>query len=447
MQAQNDAGLSLELLRYFRAGAQGGGSQTVVDVFCRVPLLLVNPIGVGGGEGGAFRFGVVVKDSAGLELVSRSWLETIRADLLRTRSASTVEQLSFAAKPGRYSIEVSVTDSATGRVEHRQATFDAFAQSPPPPASDLLLATDIRAAGPGDSVTRSGEVRKGHLVLATTGHPVLTPRSAKLGYYLELYPARGETLSVAVRVLSDSGKQLVAVPGSPLAVPANGGFSEGVVDLQGLPPGSYQLEVAASSPDFKATRTAAFGMAGMETIATVEAVKSQGEWPAGLTEAQLDSAYNPLDVLMTSDERGEYSTLSFEGKIRWLRAFWAKRDPTPGTPANEDRDRFYAFVKEANRKFYEGGSSQRPGWSTDRGRIFLKQGPPDEAYSRKVSASGNPYEVWRYTRSRAYTYIFMDLTRFGNYTLIYTNDPREVSMPGWDQLLGPDALRDITQQD
>lgn len=449
MQGQNDAGLGLQTVRYYRGGGAGGsasGGQTVVDVFCRVPLLLVNPIDAGGG--GAFRFRAVVKDSAGLELVTRSWLENIGAEVLRTRGASTVEQLSFAARPGRYLIEVSVTDSATGRVERRQATLDAFGPAPAPAASDLLLATDVRAmTGPGDTVTGSGEVRKGPLIMTTTGHPVLTPVATKLGYYLELYPAQPETVSVAVRVLSDSGKQVVAIPPAPLAVGAGGGFSHGVLDLAGLPAGSFQLEVTATGPGFQVSRTAGFGMSGLETISTAAATVAAAEWPAGLTETQLDSMYAPLDVLMTADERGVYSTLTLEGKVAWLRKFWSKRDPTPGTPANEERDRFYNLIREVNRRFYEGGSSKRPGWSTDRGRIYLKQGgPPDEVYSRKVSASGNPYEVWRYTRSRGLTYIFMDLTRFGNYTLIYTNDRTEASRPGWDTLLGPDALRDLELQ-
>jgi len=443
-EAQNDSSFTLQAVRYYRAGQPGQGSQTAVDVFCRVPLPLVTPLEAGGG--GAFRFSVVVRDTGGLQLASFSRLEPLRAELLRARGASTVEQFAFAARPGRYTIEVSVTDSATGRLERRQMVVDAFDQSPQ--ASDLLLASDIRAvSGTADTILRMGEVKKGPLVLTTTGRPVLTPVEAKLGYYLELYPGRAETTAVSVRVLTDSGKQVVAVPPAPVSVGAGGGFAYAVLDLAGLPPGRYRMEVAAAGPGFQVSRNAPFGMAGLETIQVEAAMAAAGEWPAGLTEAQLDSAYSPLDYLMTQDERGVYSTLSLEGKRTWLKQFWAKRDPTPGTARNEQREQFYEAIAQANKKFYEGGASARPGWSTDRGRIFIKQGPPDEVYSRKVSASGNPYEVWRYTRSRLYTYIFMDLTRFGNWTLIYTNDKTEVSRPGWDTLLGADALHDIVQQD
>ena len=66
VQDQDEAGVSVSVVRSYRPAS----SQTVVDVFARVPLLLVNPIGTAG-TGGAFRFVVSVRDSAGLELVSQ----------------------------------------------------------------------------------------------------------------------------------------------------------------------------------------------------------------------------------------------------------------------------------------------------------------------------------------------------------------------------------------
>jgi len=442
-QTQSDSGLAVQAVRFYRANREGRGPLTTVDVFCRVPLAIVNPIQAGGA--GRFRFDVVVRDTAGLVLTRSSKQEPVRAVSLHTRGASTVEQFRFGAQPGRYVVEVTVTDSASGRSVRRQLEVVAFAQ--PPSASDLLLATDIRASSDADSVLQAGEVQKGGLVLTTTGHPVLTPVAAKLSYYLELYADQAETVTVALRVLTDSGRPVVSVAGGRLPIGAGGGFSQGMLDLTGLPAGNYRLEVVATGPGPEVTRTGSFSMSGLETVQTAAAMLAERAWPAELSEAQLDSAYAPLDYLMTQDERGVYSSLSVDGKRKWLAQFWAKRDPTPGTSVNEARDQFYAAIDFANRKYYEGGASARPGWSTDRGRIFIKMGMPDEVYSRKVSASGNPYEVWRYTKTRLYTYIFMDLTRFGNWTLIYTNDPREASRPGWEALLGSDALRDLEQQD
>ncbi len=434
---QNESVVSLSAVRFYRPAS----SQTVVDVFCRVPLLLVTPIGQSGG--GAFRVAVSVKDSAGLELVSQTWLTPVRAELLHARGASTSEHLRFAARPGRYAVAVTVTDSASGRIARAATDVEAYGHAPG--GSDLLLANDLRLAAPGDTSARSGEVRFGSLFVSTSGEPVLTPQASKLAYYFELYPARAESASVAARVVTESGTQVVAIAPSAVSMPAEGGFTNGVVDLAGLPPGKYRLEVTATGPDSQVTRSAPFGMTGFESVASAAAIMEAAAWPAALSEAELDEAYAPLMYLMTASEQGQYSSLSVEGKRSWLRQFWGRRDPSPGTNRNEERERFYAAITEANRRYREGGASAIPGWNTDRGRIFIKYGAPDEVYTRRVQQGRQPYEIWKYTRSRALRYVFMDLTQFGNYTLIFTNDVREKSRPDWQELLGPDGLRDVEQ--
>jgi GWxTD domain-containing protein len=188
-----------------------------------------------------------------------------------------------------------------------------------------------------------------------------------------------------------------------------------------------------------------FGMTGFETVVQAAAVVAAAEWPASLAEPELDEAYQPLIYLMSAAEQGVYSSLSVEGKRKWLRQFWARRDPTPRTGRNEERDRFYSAIEETNHRFREGGASAIPGWRTDRGRIFIKYGAPDEVVERKVQTGSSPYEIWKYMRNRNLRYVFIDLTRFGNYTLIYTNDIRERSRPDWRELLGDDGLRELEQ--
>jgi GWxTD domain-containing protein len=164
---------------------------------------------------------------------------------------------------------------------------------------------------------------------------------------------------------------------------------------------------------------------------------------ADATEAQLDSLYGPLLYLMQADERGIYSTLTVGGKRDYLRRFWARRDPTPGTPRNELEAEFYGRIAEANRKFREGGAAQIPGWRTDRGRIYVRYGAPDEMLRRPQPPGALPYEAWKYTRQRLLKYCFVDLTRFGNYVLVWTNDRQEKSEPNWRQLLGYEAYEEV----
>ncbi len=430
--------VQLRVVRFYR-----GGLLTFVEGFCRVPTAAVSPL-LGPGEGAAYRISLTVRDSAGLELTAQAWSRSVPRSMLGVAGASLVEHFAFAARPGRYTIDVGITDSATGRVSRQRGDVTAFAASPG--ASDLLLGTRIRqAAGPADTVPGPGEVRKGDVFVEASGRPVLTPDQARLGYYVELYTQAAETATVVARVTGTAAGQIVATAPQQVPLGAGGGATRGILDLGGLPPGSYRLEVTATIRGDELVRSAEFGMAGFETEAAIAATPPAppADRFAALTESQLDSLYAPLVYLIEADERGVYATLTQDGKRRFLRKFWARRDPTPGTPRNEEQESFYARIAEATRQFREGGAAQIPGWRTDRGRIFIRYGPPDEVLSRPQAGSTAPYEVWKYTKTRVRKFVFYDVTRFGNYSLIWTDERREPSRPNWRDLLGAEAVQDV----
>jgi len=164
---------------------------------------------------------------------------------------------------------------------------------------------------------------------------------------------------------------------------------------------------------------------------------------SGAAEAQLDSLFAPLLYLAEQRELTIYPGLTVEGKQRFLREFWRRRDPTPGTAANEAEDGFYRRIAEANQRFREGGAARIPGWRTDRGRVFIRYGDPDDVRRDPQTGADRPWEAWKYTKSRELKFVFLDLTRLGNYSLIYSNDRQERNPGDWEQLLSQDAVREI----
>jgi len=76
----------------------------------------------------------------------------------------------------------------------------------------------------------------------------------------------------------------------------------------------------------------------------------------------------------------------------FIEDFWKLRDPTPGTPENEYKEEIARRFDHANKRF----SETRPGWMTDRGRIYMILGEPN-SYDRYPGTSGIvPCEVWYY---------------------------------------------------
>jgi len=433
--AQDAGSLELDRVRFYR-----GGGETLVEAFLRVPVGWLRPLPPPG-HGTVYRVSVSVRDSSGAQLMSESWSQGVSAAVLQRPDAFTVEDFRFAAQPGGYTVEVAVTDSASQRVSRVRDDFVTFPAAPL--ASDLLLASRMRQALSGpDTVARDGEIRKGSLFLESSGHPTLTPDQSALGYYLELYPPRAASAMVRVRVTGAAGNQVVATEPRSIGLAAGGGATWGLVELGGLPPGDYRLDVVVTTPDSELVRSAAFAVARFRAEGAPPG-RGVGDVFAVLAERGLDSLYEPLIYVMTSEERGIYSTLTVSGKRTFLRRFWAMRDPTPETPQNEAMAGFYASIAEANRRFREGGAARIDGWRTDRGRIFIRYGPPDEVLSRPQSVTARAYEVWKYTRVRARKFVFFDVTSFGHYELIWTDERREPSRPNWDALLGPEAVDDV----
>ncbi len=110
--------------------------------------------------------------------------------------------------------------------------------------------------------------------------------------------------------------------------------------------------------------------------------------------------------IITDEERAAFKRLSNdEERDQFIEQFWLRRDPTPDTVENEYKEEHYRRIAYANEHFAAG----IPGWRTDRGRIYIMYGPPDEieshpaggAYQRPMDEGGGetstyPFEDWRY---------------------------------------------------
>ncbi len=424
-----------------------GDGTTLVNGFVRVPHQLLSPLTVGASGFAAFRLEVTVADQSGTVLTRGGGTQRVDWSALQVAGGASVEPLSgMALAPGTYTIRASVRDSASGRTQAVQTSVVAFAARPA--ASDLLLAYGVRRAQPGDTQPAAGEVRKGELFIATSPDVRLSPTHAALAYYCEVYRDSAVALPWRLQVVTPDGRALLSTAPAQTAIGAGGGVLTGSLDLTGLPPGTYRLALLAGAGSDTVSRVGAFQMGGFEAeqhVATATQAAAEPNDPfVRLSETQMDTLEAPLIYLAAGSELAVYASLTVEGKRRFLRDFWRKRDPTPETPANERMAAFYKRIGDANTRYREGGAASIPGWRTDRGRIFILYGAPDEMLRRPQSGASYPWEMWKYTKSRVQYYLFLDRTRLGNYALIYSNDRRETTLPNWQEFLNDDAKREIT---
>lgn len=114
---------------------------------------------------------------------------------------------------------------------------------------------------------------------------------------------------------------------------------------------------------------------------------------------ELDQKYqqwlNVSKYIITSTEKQVFFKLkNNRERDSFINMFWNLRDPSKGTPDNEFKDEHMKRFNYATRYF--GFSSPRPGWQTDRGRIWILLGEP---VHRNVIDNNNslyPVEIWEY---------------------------------------------------
>jgi len=160
------------------------------------------------------------------------------------------------------------------------------------------------------------------------------------------------------------------------------------------------------------------------------------------TLKELDTPYRKwLDedvvYIITPDERKAFLQLETnEEREQFIEQFWLRRSSNPDLPDNDFKEEHYRRIAYANEHFASG----IPGWKTDRGRIYIIWGPPDEieshptggTWDRPMDQGGGttttyPWETWRYRYLEGIQenviLEFVDPSSTGEYHL--TMDPSE----------------------
>jgi Zn/Cd-binding protein ZinT len=96
-------------------------------------------------------------------------------------------------------------------------------------------------------------------------------------------------------------------------------------------------------------------------------------------------------------------------------------------------------IDYANRNF----SHFKQGWTSDMGRIYIRNGAPDDIQRDTSSDESRfvrkDYQIWKYASGKKPVYLFIDIQMNGNYRLIYVeNDELEASNPDWMRYVGAD---------
>lgn len=327
---------------------------------------------------------VVARADAEEEVIVGSYRETTRTD------ESIIFQELLDVPPGKYTLLVTLRDRGSRRsVEERLdlevPRLGAQALSTPLPVTEVIARAN-RAALP-------------NLLLAPAGTAVLG-RDSVVPLYVESYGGSGAPVRFFVR--SESGRLLWT---DTVALTARDGIDAGIVavPVARIGFGVARLTMVREGGSDSVVASVFTGLGGDLPVTTFDDMLSFLRFYASPTR---------LEKLRNSAET--------DRPVLWTE-FMRDTDTSPETAEHEDLRAYFARLARANGRFREEAT---PGWLSDRGRVFISLGEPDqliEPVGREFER--NRQQVWDY-RTINLQLVFYDQTGAGRWRLTQSSEAR-----------------------
>ncbi len=428
-----------------------GEDLTVVD-----GVMNFDPHLVAGGEECAYWVGIEVRDSAGVAILTDEWRGVLacEGELAgeSVRTLRVLETFPFAVVSGRYSVEISLAPEGR-RGDARRVSLEFESLSPETLTSDLILGRQVGWIDSAGTEAGKWTVRKGEIGIVAEPYLVADASRPDLAYYLEVYQDPEATLTGRIEgvIRRGDGTQLLRTQLAELKGNGQSRPVVGTLPLSGLPPGDYALEVALQLADTTWVRSRGFRMAAAfeEPLAGRDLLTAPlRDYFWSLSDEELARLFDPLEVwLSAGQERKMFAGLNPDGKRRYLINYFANLASDPTWEGDSALDVYLERVQQVNDEFGEkAGRGEQSGWRTDRGRILLIYGAPDERLQRAFPRdNSSPYEIWGYDSAPGYVFLFVDETGFDNYRLVVSTDPRESTLPDWYRRVGSAPVEELSQ--
>lgn len=350
---------------------------------------------------------------------------------------SVSDVLGFVVPAGKYSLVVVIRDAKNlsfNKTITETVVVEPF-KSTKFSISDIELARNIKK----DDVNQNSLFYKNSMEIFPNPSMICTNQSPALFFYAELYHlklADGKTEFSLLRNLYNSSGISVHKNTKTIKQTDQSLVEYGVINLSKFPTDSYSLELSLVDPitnqAFASTKR--FYLYNPNVIDTIRATNITagviGSEFGLLSMDECNKMFSYAKYLATQKEIDQFSILdSLNTKREFLYNFWKIRDDNPATPKNEIKEEYMNRVALANKNF---SRMNKEGYLTDRGRVLLLYGEPDQKDYFPSDAEMKPYENWFYNQIEGgVSFIFGDVTGFGNYELLHSTKRGEIQDENW----------------
>ncbi|UCD16761.1 MAG: GWxTD domain-containing protein [Candidatus Zixiibacteriota bacterium] len=390
---------------YFKSGQ---GNKLLLEVYYKVFSKYLTFIKEAGQYHAKFEVTVSVNDNKGKQVdgFSRersfsvpSYSKTQSDDDFRT------SQVDFLLDPGKYKIDCQLYDRNAGTSVSKtmKVELDRF-------DSRHAQLSGVEFCYAVDSVIEGSPFNKGNwsvipsVIRSYGGDSVVT-----LLYYHEIYQGTNKRKQVLIQTRILNRKHDPVYSDTMTAL-----FTDGMarqirqVSLSGIPSGEYYLDVTL--------------LGRRKRKVDNVRIPFQISWsPEALFKNDFETALKQLEYIASGEEIDNFKKAQTpEERLEAWNNFWVARDPTPNTKRNEAKEDYYRRIELSNRYF---GIMNKEGWRSDRGRIFIQYGEPDQIEDYPFETSNDAYQIWYYYHLGVRRkFIFIDKWGDGDYRLQYPYD-------------------------
>lgn len=265
-----------------------------------------------------------------------------------------------------------------------------------------------------------------------TGSPILYSYAEV--YNLD-YPSEKDSFQVQYSILDLNNAEVKSPQMVMRSKAGMSGIDIGGLNIVGLPAGIYfyRIRVTDLSSGEVATRSKKFFVYKPDSSSQPMTASAGGVDYSNMSEAELEEEFNSMAPLLTGNEKRNFKRAGLEGKQNLMTQFWEKRDPDPSTRINELQIEYSQRLEYVKNHY---GNQQTPSYRTDRGRVYLVYGEPDEVERNPVSVNAKPYEIWLYHSVQGgVEFVFVDRSGFGVYELVHSTARNELYDPNWRQYI------------
>ena len=372
----------------------------------------------------------------GRYVVSRlSGVPVVVRDTSQMSMRSTfVSEVGMVLPFGEYSLEVVVTDSLAPSRRDSLAlplvvrSFEAAAAM-----SDLELCSSIKESDAKNDLffKNSLEVLPNPtLVFGVASHPMMFN-------YCELYNLDPQkTYSVKSVILGQDGKVLKETT-KQRKYNVKNAVEAGTMNVASIQSGRYRFRLIlgdeAGTPISLIEKTFYLYNPHIQ-ITQVAAASIKATELAGLSAQELADEFSKAQYIATDQEIRTFGQItSEEGRREFLAKFWTEVEDGRLGRAPILRMVYLQRVLTAGQRYR---AMNRDGWKTDRGRVLVLYGEPDEIERYPTSSENKPYEVWRYYGvENGVEFDFVDRSGFGEYQLVNSTKRGEMRDDDWQRYL------------